>query len=131
MRRVLLILAASACSGTPKASTPSSATTAHAQKMSSFTLGDYTLTGAEYWPYAGSADIDYPKDVLWGFYPVQGVVPDGETDPNPATARPEAIACAEQAYAALRSFLASDPPLLRKIIAAHQQDQQVVPRFYL
>ena len=28
----------------------------------------YDLAGAEYWPYAGAADIDYPGDVLWGFY---------------------------------------------------------------
>lgn len=99
--------------------------------MASFTLNGYTLTGAEYWPYVGTADIKYPEEVLWGFYPQQGVVPEGETDPNPASARPEAIACAEQAFAALQDFLESDPPKLRKIIEYGMITAQIVPRFYL
>jgi hypothetical protein len=99
-------------------------------KMASFDLNGYTLTGAEYWPYAGTADIDYPGDVLWGFYPEKGVAPPGETDPNPDSARPEAIACARQAFDALHAFLASDPPKLRKIVELGA-DRGYVPRFYL
>lgn len=99
--------------------------------MASFTAHGYTLTGAEYWPYVGSEDIKYPEAVLWGFYPQAGVVPPGETDPNPATARPEAIACAEQAFTALQAFLATEPPVLAKIVAAGARDGSIVPRFYL
>ncbi len=99
--------------------------------MASFTMNGYTLTGAEYWPYAGTEDIKYPEEVLWGFYPQQGVVPEGETDPNPASARPEAIACAETAFAALQDFIKSDPPMLKKIIQYGMLDGQIVPRFYL
>lgn len=99
--------------------------------MASFTMNGYTLTGAEYWPYAGTEDIKYPEEVLWGFYPQQGVVPEGETDPNPASARPEAIACAEKAFAALQDFIKSDPPMLKKIIDYGMLTAQIVPRFYL
>jgi hypothetical protein len=103
---------------------------APAPPMASFELGGYTLAGAEYWPYVGTADIDYPADVLWGFYPERGVAPVGETEPNADAARPEAVACARVAYDALRAFLASDPPALRRIVEVGA-DQGYVPRFYL
>ncbi len=126
-----LALALTSCGGPAKAP-PSSAKAPEAPvTMASFTTNGYTLTGAEYWPYAGTEDIRYPEQVLWGFYPQAGVVPEGETDPNPASARPEAIACAQKAFTALQELLASDPPLLKKIIAAHATDGMVVPRFYL
>jgi hypothetical protein len=98
--------------------------------MAGFELNGYTLAGAEYWPYVGAADIDYPGDVLWGFYPEKGVVPPGEDEANVASASPAAIACAEQAYVALRAFLASDPPLLRQIVTVGAS-LDYVPRFYL
>ena len=135
MRRVLIFLAVTACDGAQKppskAPEASAATAMPAVKMASFTLDGFTLTGAEYWPYVGTEDIKYPEEVLWGFYPEAGVVPPGETDPNPASARPEAIACAEKAYAALRAFLALHPPVLEKIVAWGQLDASIVPRFYL
>ena len=130
VRRIAFALALTSCGGSAKPTTAKAPEQA-AVKMASFTSNGYTLTGAEYWPYAGTEDIKYPEEVLWGFYPQAGVVPDGETDPNPASARPEAIACAEQAFAALQAFIASDPPVLKKILAAHATDGSVVPRFYL
>src|SRR3954469_21914825 len=125
---LVFVLAGSGASAKP---TPSAAPPAAPAKMQSFTMNGYTLTGAEYWPYGGSEDIKYPEEVLWGFYPQQGVVPEGETDPNPATARPEAIACAEKAYAALQAFIRSDPPKLKRIIQYGMLTGQIVPRFYL
>ncbi|MGE0549060.1 MAG: hypothetical protein AB7O24_16435 [Kofleriaceae bacterium] len=99
-------------------------------KMDSFTINGYLLAGAEYWPYSGTAEIRYPEEVLWGFYPEKGVVPEGETEPNPDSARPEAIACAKTAFAALRAFVSSDPPKLHKIVELGAS-QGFVPRFYL
>ena len=134
MRRTLLALFMISCGGTPKVSAPAQPPVAPPPapaKMASFTANGYTLTGAEYWPYVGTADIDYPAAVLWGFYPEKGVVPEGETDPNPGSARPEAIACAEKAFAALQAFIASDPPVLKNIVAAGAKTGTVVPRFYL
>lgn len=131
MRRVLIFALVTSCGGSAK---PPAATTSPPNPvamMSSFTLGAYTLTGAEYWPYVGSEDIKYPEEVLWGFYPVKGEVPPGETDPNPASARPEAIACAQQAFTSLQAFIASDPPLLKKIVQHGELDGTIVPRFYL
>lgn len=130
MRSVLLALVAVSCGGSPKPA-PQPEAPKPAAKMASFTANGYTLTGAEYWPYEGSGDIKYPEAVLWGFYPQQGVVPEGETDPNPASARPEAIACAERAFAALQAFIASDPPVLKKVVAAGEANGTMVPRFYL
>jgi hypothetical protein len=127
--RIASVLVLAACSSAPKS--PPEGPPAAPAKMTSFTMNGYTLTGAEYWPYVGSADIRYPEEVLWGFYPQQGVVPEGETDPNPASARPEAIACAEKAYAALRAFIASDPPKLKRIIQYGMLSGMIVPRFYL
>ena len=127
MRIALVLLLAACGSSAPKPEPPA----ATKPKMASFTLNGYTLTGAEYWPYAGTEDIKYPEEVLWGFYPQQGVVPEGETDPNPASARPEAIACAETAFAALQDFIKSDPPMLKKIIEYGMLTGSIVPRFYL
>jgi len=93
-------------------------------------MNGYTLAGAEYWPYVGADDIRYPEEVLWGFYPVKGEIPTGETEANPDSARPEAIACAEESYAALQVFLASNPPALREI-NARGEAAGFVPRFYL
>ena len=66
---ITLILVA-ACGGAPSpvpvAPPTSSTPPPEAAAMSSFDLNGYTLTGAEYWPYAGTADINYPADVLWG-----------------------------------------------------------------
>ena len=132
MRFVLLGVLALGCGGTPAASPPTttSQSVAGAGRMDTFTLNGYLLAGAEYWPYRGSAEIRYPEEVLWGFYPEKGVTAPGETDPNLASARPEAIRCASKAFAALRSFLATDPPKLRQIVELGAS-QGFVPRFYL
>lgn len=98
--------------------------------METFEINGYTLAGAEYWPYIGKEDIRYPEDVLWGFYPEKGVVPPGETDANVDSARPEAIECAQQSFAALQVFLAKNPPELRQIVERGAA-QGFVPRFYL
>ncbi|MBS1122381.1 MAG: hypothetical protein H6Q90_4609 [Deltaproteobacteria bacterium] len=98
--------------------------------MDTFTLHGYLLAGAEYWPYFGTAEIQYPEAVLWGFYPEKGVIGPGETTPNAESARPEAVACARKAFDALRTFLATDPPVLRRIVALGA-NQGYVPRFYL
>ena len=102
-----------------------------AQQMSPFTMNGFQLTGAEYWPYAGTAEIKYPEEVLWGFYPEKGVKAPGEADPNAADARPEAVACATRAYAALQSFLDKPDPKLLRIIELGKISGDVVPRFYL
>ena len=98
--------------------------------MDTFTINGYLLAGAEYWPYVGTADINYPDAVLWGFYPKAGEIGPGETTPNAETANPKAVACAERAYAALRAFVQSDPPKLRAIVTKGA-DKGYVPRFYL
>ena len=97
--------------------------------MSTFELGGYTLSGAEYWPYAGTAELDYPKDVLWGFYPKAGELAPGESEPNAADASPAALACARTSYEALRTFLATKPAALKAIIEA--APARYVPKFYL
>lgn len=97
--------------------------------MTGFELEGFTLAGAEYWPYAGATDIDYPTDVLWGFYPKAGELPPAETAPNAADASPAAIACAEVSYAALRAFLATRPAALRAIVEG--SPAVYVPKFYL
>ena len=101
-----------------------------ADRMDTFTINGYVLAGAEYWPYIGKDEIEYPDEVLWGFYPEKGVIPPGETEANPESARPEAIACAQQAFTALQVFLASDPPKLREIVELGES-KGFVPRFYL
>ncbi len=101
-----------------------------AERMDTFEINGYVLAGAEYWPYVGKEDIRYPQDVLWGFYPEQGVIPPGETDPNPDSATREAVDCAQQSFTALQVFLAKNPPALRQI-ALRGEAQGFVPRFYL
>ncbi len=86
-------------------------------KMAEFAANGYELSGAEYWPYVGSVDINYPNEVLWGFYPEKGVIANGETTPNVGTASPAVVACAERAYTELQAFIASDQPMLRSLAA--------------
>lgn len=85
--------------------------------MATFEYEGFRLGGAEYWPYSGSAEPRYPEDVMWGFYPKKGVVPEGETDPNPDTASPAAVACAERAFAELKRFLSARPSDFDAIVA--------------
>ena len=85
--------------------------------MAEFVANGYELSGAEYWPYVGTVDINYPAEVLWGFYPEKGVIANGETTPNVGTASSAAVACAERAYAELQAFIAADQPLLRSLAA--------------
>jgi len=101
-----------------------------ADRMDTFEINGYVLAGAEYWPYVGKEDIDFPKDVLWGFYPAKDVIAPGETEPNLDNARPEAIECAQQSFTALQVFLAKNSPALRQIVELGA-DQGYVPRFYL
>ncbi len=101
-----------------------------ADRMDSFEINGYVLAGAEYWPYVGKEDIDYPKDVLWGFYPEKDVIPPGESEANLDSARPEAVECAKQSFAALQVFLAKNSSQLRQIVELGA-DQGYVPRFYL
>jgi len=140
MRHLLVLGLVLGCGSAPSSTTspgeppavtaPTTTAAADAEPMTTFTLSGYLLAGAEYWPYVGTAEIDYPKAVLWGFYPKAGVIAPGETDPNVADARPEAIACARRAYDALRAFLRADPPALRQIVE-RGASQGFVPRFYL
>lgn len=140
MRVLLAVVVLGGCgSKAPATSTPApdpevshpeqSAASTHAA-MQLFEDKGYTLSGAEYWPYVGEVDIDYPKEVLWGFYPQAGVAPPGEEEPNPATASPEAVECAEASYRALRAFIESDPPMLREI-NKRGIDAGFNPKFYL
>src|SRR6476646_3825964 len=134
MRLALLGSLLAACGSSPPAVMPSPPATVAPklpERMAGFTLGAYTLTGAEYWPYAGTAEIKYPEEVLWGFYPAKGVIAPGEKDPNLADARPEAVACATRAYAALQAFLDKPDPKLMRIIELGKISGDVVPRFYL
>jgi hypothetical protein len=126
MRAAPLIVLA-ACS-TAKA--PESAKPVVADRMDTFTINGYLLAGAEYWPYVGADEINYPDAVLWGFYPRKGEIGPGEETPNVDTANPKAVECARTAYDALRAFVQSDPPKLRHIIE-RGTDKGYVPRFYL
>jgi putative hemolysin len=99
-------------------------------RMDTFEMNGYTLAGAEYWPYVGKEDINYPHDVLWGFYPEKGVIPPGETEANVDTANPAAVYCAQESFAALQVFLAKNPPELRQIVE-RGATKGYVPRFYL
>ena len=131
--RVLLVMMLVACAPprvrqpAPKGPPP---VTPIADRMDTFEMNGYVLAGAEYWPYVGKEDIRYPQDVLWGFYPVKGEIPPGETDPNADSASRAAIDCAQQSFAALQVFLAKNPPELRSIIERGEA-QGFVPRFYL
>jgi hypothetical protein len=125
MRAALFLLAA--CSSSkPEPAKPAPV----ADRMDTFTINGYLLAGAEYWPYTGADEIKYPDAVLWGFYPKQGEIGPGEDTPNVDTANPKAVECARTAYDALRAFVQSDPPKLRRIIE-RGADKGFVPRFYL
>ena len=126
---LLVVLVACSQSAPPQRRAPQGVSPI-AQRMDSFEMNGYTLAGAEYWPYVGKDDIKYPEEVLWGFYPQKGVVPSGETEANPDSARPEAIACAQESFAALQVFLASNPPKLHAIVERGEA-AGFVPRFYL
>ncbi|MGE0785368.1 MAG: YncE family protein [Sandaracinaceae bacterium] len=95
-----------------------------ARTMRPFRAGGFELSGAEYWPYRGDAEPDYPAEILWGFYPRAGEVFEGAI--TPASATDDAIRCAERSYAALRELLASPPPELALAHEAGASD-----RFYL
>jgi hypothetical protein len=88
------------------------------------------LSGAEYWPAHGNAEVKYPEEVLWGFYPKKGIAPPGETDENADDASIAALECAEKSFSALRAFLASDPPELRRIVE-RGKDAGYTNKFYL
>src|SRR5687767_12055575 len=105
MRLALVLVLLAACSKRASDQAPAVTAPAPIQPMTTFTINGYLLAGAEYWPYVGTAEIKYPEEVLWGFYPAKGVVAPGEKDPNATDARPEAIACATRAYSALQAFL--------------------------
>jgi len=100
------------------------------QPMRAFEENGFTLTGAEYWPYVGDKEPEYPSEVLWGFYPEKGVTAEGETDPNLSSASPKAVACATRAYTKLRAFIASKPEKLRRV-AELGKDKNYTTKFYL
>ena len=81
-------------------------------RMQAFRINGYELSGAEYWPFSGSAPFHYPSDVLWGFYP--------------DTVRDQAVACAWIAYLDLQSFFRANSPRLRKAV-----NLGATNRFYL
>lgn len=95
-----------------------------ARPMRPFVSGNYALSGAEYWPFRGDREPDYPADVLWGFYPEAGLAFEGEAPAVSAT--PAAVACAEQSFAALQAFLSNPPRALAEAL-----DETTSPRFYL
>lgn len=79
-----------------------------ARLMRPFEANGIFVSGGEYWPNIGNRPTDYPDDVLWGFYPEEGVVFEGEA--SRATPTPAATACAEVAYARLQKWVSSAPP---------------------
>lgn len=89
--------------------------------------GSAGLSGAEYWPFVGDAPPNYPADILWGFYPEQGVMFDGEV--MGASASDAAIACMERSHAALRAFVNSHASALAA--AARAAPEETSARFYL
>ncbi|HEY4055850.1 MAG TPA: leukotriene A4 hydrolase C-terminal domain-containing protein [Kofleriaceae bacterium] len=132
LKGLAAVLLAACGSSTPAPPPPPPAPPAPVeQRMETFTANGYELTGAEYWPYVGANDIDYPKDVLWGFYPQKGVVPPGETEPNADSASAAAVACARESWDALRAFVAKNDPRFRTINDYGAANGTMVPRFYL
>lgn len=81
-------------------------------RMRAFRINGYDLSGAEYWPFTGSAPFHYPEDVLWGFYP--------------DTVRDQAVDCAWIAYLDIQAFFRSNPARLRKAVSLGATN-----RFYL
>jgi hypothetical protein len=100
------------------------------EEMTTFEINGLTLSGAEYWPFHGTTAINYPADILWGFYPQAGVIPPGEEEPNPATATPAAVACATEAWRKLKAFVEAEQPLFREVLALGV-DHLITPKFYL
>ena len=98
--------------------------------MIGFENNGFILSGAEYWPYHDSTPFAYPEDVLWGFYPERGVIPEGETEPNVDSATAPAVACAELAYRKLQSFFANPHPEFRQVLELGR-DHLVSNKFYL
>ena len=103
-----------------------------AERVGAFTLaagalGSPGLTGAEYWPFVGDSPPDYPADILWGFYPEEGVMFDGEV--MSASASDAAVACMEQSHAALQVFIQRHAAALTE--AAHAAPEETSTRFYL
>jgi hypothetical protein len=92
--------------------------------MQMFEIDGIVLSGAEYWPFRGDRPPKYPDDVLWGFYPQQGVVFEGAA--SVASATPEAIACAERSHAALRDWVEASPAKFRRAVELGASN-----RFYL
>lgn len=99
-------------------------------RMDVFEENGLILSGAEYWPYIASTPLNYPSDVLWGFYPEAGVVPPGEEEANPATATLAAVACATEAFIKLRTFIHSNPSDLQEVIRLGVSEG-FTPKFYL
>jgi hypothetical protein len=132
MRAALLLMLLPACaSQVPKQRAPRPPPASPiSDRMDTFEINGYVLAGAEYWPYIGKDELRYPHDVLWGFYPVQGQIPPGESEPNPESATREAVECAQQSFTALQVFLAKNPPALRRIVELGEA-RGFVPRFYL
>ncbi|MFK7998570.1 MAG: hypothetical protein AB8H86_03195 [Polyangiales bacterium] len=99
--------------------------------VSTFTVeaasGSAGLSGAEYWPFAGDASPNYPADILWGFYPEQGVMFDGTL--MGASASEAAIACMERSHAALREFVNGHASAIAD--AARAAPGETSSRFYL
>lgn len=89
--------------------------------------GSTGLSGAEYWPFAGDASPNYPADILWGFYPEQGVMFEGTV--MRASASDAAIACMERSHAALREFVNGHASALAE--AARAAPEETSARFYL
>ena len=81
--------------------------------MQEFSANGLELSGAEYWPYHGTTSINYPDDVLWGFYPTIGEPAD---EPSPASATPAAIACAETAFQKLQTFIAAENAGFHRVV---------------
>jgi hypothetical protein len=98
--------------------------------MQPMQVNNLILSGAEYWPFIGAEEFQYPDQVLWGFYPEAGVPPPGEVEPNPDSATPLAIACAEQAYRKLQEFFHNPHPLFARVLE-RGATQLVTPKFYL
>ncbi|MFT5354668.1 MAG: hypothetical protein ACI9KE_001875 [Polyangiales bacterium] len=90
-------------------------------------LGSAGLSGAEYWPFLGDAPPNYPADILWGFYPEQGVMFDGEV--MSASASDAAVACMERSHAALHAFVGSHASAL--VEAERVAPEETSARFYL
>lgn len=98
-----------------------------ARPMKPFTVQGVGLTGGEYWPNRGAQPTRYPDDVLWGFYPEEGVVFEGEAARGAPTKA--AMRCAQIAYDRLFAWVSEHHALLAA--AAARRDPPASRRFYL